>query len=442
MKRALLPLLVLALVAGLSPSAEPTELEKAAQAFLSTLAKEDFKAATKDFDETMLKVLPADKLQTIWNGLTKQVGAFKKQGAVRSERKDGFEIVLVACEFEKFTLDARVVFNKDKQITGLRFLPHKSAVEYQAPDYVKRDTFKESEIQVGSGEWALPGTLTLPEGKGPFAAVVLVQGSGPQDRDEAIGPNMPFRDLAWGLASRGIASLRYDKRTLVHGGKMVASKQPITVKEEVIDDALSAVALLRKNAAIDAKRIFVLGHSLGAMMAPRIAQQDAEIAGLIIMASPTRPLEDVIVEQFTYIYSLEGPLSEEKKADLEKKKAQAARLKDPKLPVDTPAEQLPLGQSAAYWLSLRGDLPQEGAAKLKQPILVLQGGRDYQVSMEDFAGWQKALAGRKGVTLKSYANLNHLFMDGKGKAKPEEYENAGHVAREVVEDIAEWIKKQ
>ncbi len=92
-------------------------------------------------------------------------------------------------------------------------------------------------------------------------------------------------------------------------------------------------------------------------------------------------------------------------------------------------------------MSLR-DFDQVGTARTyKKPMLILQGERDYQVTTEDFAGWKKALAGRPNVTLRSYPKLNHLFMEGEGKAKPAEYEKPGHVAEEVINDLANWIKK-
>ena len=282
----------------------------------------------------------------------------------------------------------------------------------------------------------------MPAGDGPFPALVLLHGSGPNDRDENILGNRPFRDLAWGLSSRGIAVLRYDKRTKVHKEKMAALEKTLTVKEEVIDDALAAAAFLRQHEAIDPKRIFVLGHSLGGTVAPRIAQQDEKIAGLVIMAGATRPLEDLILEQFTYIYALDGPISDKNKAELNKLKKQVARVKDEKLAKDTSAAELPLNVPASYWLDLRANPPAEGAKNIKQPMLILQGERDYQVTMEDFAGWKKALGERKNVTLKSYPTLNHLFMEGEGKSKPAEYQKVGHVAGVVIDDIAEWVKKQ
>jgi dienelactone hydrolase len=306
----------------------------------------------------------------------------------------------------------------------------------------RKDTFRESEVKVGEGKWTLPGTLAKPTGKGPFPAVILVHGSGPHDRDESIGPNKPFRDVAWGLASRDIAVLRYEKRTREHAARLADSKDYPTVKEEVLDDALAAAALLRKTPGVDAKKIFVLGHSLGGTLVPQIGARDPALAGLISFAGATRPLEDTILEQITYIYALEEKHTEDENARFEKLKKQIACLKDPKLSPDTPASKLPFGVPAAYWLSLRKYMPAQTAAKFKQPILILQGERDYQVTGKDVAGWKKLLAGRKNVQFKTYARLNHLFIAGKGKIKPSEYEQAGHVDRSAIEDVAAWIKKQ
>jgi uncharacterized protein len=447
MKRLWMPLLGagLALVSSSPCWAQPTlpgqgsELEVAARALVTALAKDDYAAATKDFDETMLKVMPAEKLGAIWKDLQGKVGAFKKQGTARTEKVKKIDRVVILCEFEKMNLEAQVAFSPDKKVTGLGFV---QAFEYKAPAYVKKEAFTEKEVEIGSGEWAVPGTLSLPVGNGPFPAVVLVHGSGPNDRDETVGLNKPFRDLAGGLASRGIAVLRYDKRTRIHGAKMVAAKVPITVKEEVLDDVLAAVQLLRKQKGVDGKQVFVLGHSLGAILAPRLGTLDPGIAGLVIMAGATRPLEDLVAEQFEYLFSLEGPLSDENKAKLEKLKVQVARVKDPKLSPDTPAADLPLAAPAVYWLSLRESPPAETAAKVKQPMLILQGERDYQVSMTDFEGWKKAVGGRRDVTLKSFPELNHLFVEGTGKSKPAEYQAEGHVAPVVIDDIAGWIKKQ
>jgi dienelactone hydrolase len=409
------------------------------QAFFDALAKGDYDAACKDFDDTVRKVSPPDKLKEFWEAFQKQVGTLKKQGEPRVEKAGKYEVIVVPCEFEKIKLDARISFDANGKIAGYGFVPATSK-EYKAPDYVKREAFREVEVTLNAGsEWELPGTLSVPVGAGPFPAVVLVHGSGPNDRDETILGNKPFRDLAWGLSSRGIAVLRYEKRTRVHGTKMTGKKFP-TVKEETTDDALAAVSLLRKTTDIDPRRIFVLGHSLGGLMAPRIGEQDPNIAGLIVMAGNARPLEDLVMEQFTYIYSLEGGPTDKQKEELAELKKKVDRVKSADLSSDTPGKELPLGVPGGYWLALRGYHPDQVAAKLSMPMLVLQGERDYQVTMADFTFWKKSLEGRTDAALKSYPELNHLFIKGTGKSKPGEYLTAGHVAREVIEDIASWVQ--
>jgi hypothetical protein len=423
-----------------APAAAAEELEAKARALVAALEKEDYAAAVKDFDDTMKKALPTEKLGEVWKGIVKQVGALRKTGKVQKEKVQKYDVVWVSCEFEKANLWTRAVFDEGQKVAGLSFRPFGPAGEYRPPAYVQRERFRESEVTIGSGEWSLPGTVALPVGDGPFPGVVLVHGSGPHDRDETIGPNRPFRDLAWGLASRGIAVLRYEKRTKAHGAKLAAAKDRITIKEEVLDDALAAAAVLRKTKNVDPKKVFLLGHSLGGMVAPRAAEADPELAGIILLAGATRPLEDVLIEQVEYLLSLDPSPSAEAKAQVAKIKEQVARLKGPGLPADTPASELPLGQSLAYWQSLRELQPAQTAARIKQPILVLQGERDYQVTMDDFAEWKKALSGRKDVVLKSYPKLNHLFAEGVGKARPEEYQKEGHVAAAVIEEIAAWLK--
>ena len=426
-----------------TPQAAPAaDVVTSAKAFVDLLAKGDYTTAVAGFDETMARVMPAQKMRETWEGLVAQAGAFKQQVDVQETKDRGYDIVFVTCRFEKTTLDVKVVYDARGRVSGLWLVPAGSGAPYQAPAYVKAGSFTDSEVVVGKGEWALPATLTMPKASGPFPAVVLVHGSGPQDRDETIGPNKPFRDLAGGLASRGIAVLRYEKRTKAHQAQMAALKAKLTVKEETTDDALAAAALLRRTKGIDPRRVFVLGHSLGGMLIPRIALGAPQCAGYIIMAGTCRPLEDVIVEQFSYLASLGGAQGEEAKKQLDGLKAQVARVKDPKLSLRTPAAQLPLGVPARYWLDLRAYHPLEVVRRVTQPMLVLQGGRDYQVTGDDFGRWKKALAGRSDVTFTVYPDLNHLFAEGKGKATPAEYGQPQHVAAVVIEDTARWIIQQ
>ena len=250
--------------------------------------------------------------------------------------------------------------------------------------------------------------MTVPKGAGPWPAVVLVHGSGPNGRDETVGGVSVFRDLAEGLATRGIAVLRYDKRTKVYP-QQCASDPDFTMTRETVEDAVRAAAMLRKQEGIDPRRVFVLGHSQGGYMMPRIMPADPGLAGVIVMAGNVRPLEDLIVEQFEYL----------------------SIRRDPWV-------ALP-GGTAKYKADLKDYNPAVVAASSAVPMLILQGERDYQVRMTDFDLWKAGLAHKSNVTFRSYPKLNHLFVAGEGKSTPEEYEKPGHVSEQAIGDIATFI---
>jgi hypothetical protein len=425
----------------MSASESDSPLIQQATLFINRLAQGDYTSAASTFDSTMSAAMPADKLKETWESILGQAGSFDSIESTSLTTQGGYDVIVVTTKFENMRLDTKVVFDKSGKIAGLWFAPAAPRVGYSPPAYSDSSKFHEFEVKVGSGEYALPGTVTMPNGSGPFPGIILVHGSGPNDRDETIGPNKPFKDIAWGLASRGIAVLRYEKRTRAFPQQFVENKEKFTVKQETIDDAAAAVKLLDTTNGIDHKQIFVLGHSLGGMLIPRIAEVTPKAAGYVVMAGAARPLGEVVVEQVRYIDSLKGPLTDKELADLDSLKAQVKLTESPKLTLSTPASELPMGINAAYWLDLRGYKPAEVATKIKKPLLVLQGGRDYQVPIKDFDLWKKALGSESNATFKLYPDLNHLFISGTGPSVPSEYDQPGHVSRQVIEDMAAWINR-
>ncbi len=415
-------------------SEEPVVLAKS---MVEAMAGGDFSGASKDFASELAVKLQPTALARAWVNLVRRAGDYHSQLGARSERFRHVDIVYVVCRFEKSVVDVKVVFDRQGKIVELWF--H----DYTLEEYVNLDAFEERAIMVGAGEWELPGTVSMPKdvrrNKG-VAGVVLVHGSGPQDREESIGPNKPFRDLAWGLASKGIAVVRYEKRTKVYGEKLAGTKgDDLTTSEEVVEDARAAIELLRNDPGVDANRIFVLGHSFGGALLPRVAKGEEKLAGLICLAGPTRALEDVLLQQSRYAAELDGVISPVEEWQLHELKRAVAAVKKPGLSREMARDSFPLRIPASYWLDIRGYHPGKAAKELKVAMLILRGERDYQVTEADLAGWKEHLSGRKDVSFKSYAKLNHLFIAGEGKPTPEEYAEPGHVGKEVIEDIATWI---
>lgn len=337
-----------------------------------------------------------------------------------------------------------VRFDAEGKVDDL-FMPYTPNAGYQKPSYDNPDAYTEKEVVIGEGEFALPGTLTLPKGEGPFPAVVLVHGSGPNDRDESIGAAKPFRDLAVGLASQGIAVLRYEKRTFEHNLK--SSLNPnFTVKEETVDDALAAVKFLQQEQQIDPAKIFVIGHSQGGMLVPKILEQDQEksIAGAVMMAAPSIPLEDLLLWQLNKVLErakASGQPTEAIEQEIQNWQQFLTVLKDPQYSVDHLPEGVP-ASNLVWWFDFRNYRGQEIARNQSIPLLILQGENDAQVPAEQLEDWKKALAHRKDVTYKLYPKLNHLFIEFDQLSTGMEYYIPGNIPANVIEDIVQWVLQQ
>jgi len=395
------------------------------------------------FAPPLRAMVPPAALQAAWAAEIGRRGPVTFVGTPVSEPAGpGVTVVRIPVTFERGEMTVIVSVTDDGWLAGIQLAPVSAAEPakpWEPPPYADRGKFDEQDVTLGSGPLAVPGTLSLPRQGGPLPAVVLLSGSGPHNRDETVGRNKPFKDLAWGLASRGVAVLRFEKVTYAHGSEVVKDRG-FTVSDEYLPQAVSAIHLLREHPAVDAGRVFVAGHSLGGTIAPRVAAAESSVAGLVIMAGGTQPMPWAAVRQVRYIASLDPETAAASEPTIEAMTRQARTVDSPDLSPSTPDSELPFGVPAPYWLDLRGYDPAAAAAALDKPILIVQGGRDYQVTIaHDLAAWQAALGGRPGVTIRVYDADNHLFLPGSGPSTPAEYETPQHMDPAVVNDVADWL---
>lgn len=416
-----------------------------AKRFGDDLGAGRYKKACENFDATMKGAMPPDRLASMWKGLEGQLGAFKSFGpSVYTKRPDN-DYVVMETKFEKQTVWIRLVFDRQARIAGLWVDPSPksqtpdgaaAAAGYKLPKYADENKYAEEPAAFGPEEWRARGLLTIPRGEGRVPAVVLVHGSGPHDEDETIGPNKPFKDLAAGLASRGIAVLRYRKRTYAYRMRLAAEGR-ITIREEVVDDALEALKYVRAHPRVNPDRVFVVGHSLGATMTPQIAREDGKVAGAVLFAGTARDLTDVLLEQLAYIASLPLPNQADNQKLYDEALATILKVRNKELGEDARLLNVPL----AYWNEV-GEAAGRSlqiAKELKCRLLIASGGRDYQVTRKDFDLYKRELKGRPNVTLKWFKQCNHLFFGGREMSTPQEYSQPGHVDGKVVKYLADWI---
>jgi dienelactone hydrolase len=406
----------------------PANAEAAARQFVDHLFAEEYEAAQSLFTESVRGQATPAVLERMHLGYAAAGGEFRAIDGVETGVRSGLTTVTLSLQFERASASLRTSLTEALELRGAAM-----AGEYERASYVDPGSFEATEHTLDPGGCRLGATVTMPTDVDRAPGVVIVHGSGPADRDLTIGANEPYRDLAEGLSSRGIAVLRYDKRT--HACNVPAAEY--TVDRVTVEDAVHALSWFRERDAVESDDVSVLGHSLGAMMAPAIAARDGQIAGAIGLATPARPLTEIFLDQIDHLASVgEYTLSGVDEQRTQWQRA-AEQIRNGNVEDDEPL----LGFSGAFWRSLEGYDPVERADALSVPQHYLQGGRDYQVTVEDdFAEWQTAFADDPSVALSAYDPLNHVFLPGQGPSVPEAYNVPNEVHESVVEDLATWIR--
>lgn len=372
-----------------------------AEQVFSLLLKGPADSLYTQLSEKMQAALTPAQLTGLMPQLEQMAGAYKEHGDwKRVEGAADFLVYASPITFEQGQFSMTIAFDDAYVVQGMHIVPVLAADDKEP----LTDTAIELDDTVRTGDVALPAKVVLSGQTASPPIVVLVHGSGALDRDETVMANKPFRDLTYRLAEQGISTLRYDKRTFAY-------RKPVdSMEDETIADALSAIALARTYNS----KVYLLGHSLGAMLAPIIASR-AALAGIVMMAAPARDLPEVVREQMDYLSDAETTAQQKAEA-IDKIRQQSPHYFQPQHQV-------------------------EAACGLNLPMLILQGERDYQVTMTDFRLWQEALKNKENVAYCSYPSLNHLFLEGEGKSTPQEYMKKGSMPQQVIDDIARFINR-
>jgi dienelactone hydrolase len=414
------------------------DLRSRTEIVLQQFIKNDYAAIYKQIDTASISKIDSASIAKSWNNLIKTNGKFVKKIKVEKGQQGNFELFISTLQFEKNEINFRLIWGTNKKIKGYYFTPVDKRPKYQMPAYHKEGVAIEKKVLMTTGEYRIPGSLVIPNTPGKHPLVILVHGSGANDRDETFGPLKPFRDLTSGLTAQGIAVLRYEKRTRMFKSKMSHINPNYTVKQEVLEDVKKAIEVAKADTSIDTTQIYICGHSFGGMMLPRIAKENPSIKGLIYLTPNARKLEDLFVAQAEYLAEeIADPAR--KKAVVDSIKVQRDKVKSLTSKAAVDSARI-FDSPASLWYELRNYEPIETAKTLDLPMLFIFGLRDYQVTSEDSDKWFSAFKSNEKAVFKMYPKLNHFLVAGEGKSLPSEYEKPGNVDEVLINDIGAWIK--
>ena len=419
--------------------AEQILLTSVTASFMEAFLAEDYEACTVHFNKDMRAALSAGKLKDAWEATAKLSGTIEEPAATTYAADTSYLYALTTLNCVNRGVLTRLTVTREGEIAGLFF----SYTDKINETIVLPDGVTEEEITVGEGtSFPLKGRLTLPEGAtAPLTAIVLVHGSGPQDMDESIYANKPFRDIAYALAQEGFAVLRYNKRTYSHGAAALADGTAFTVSQESIDDALLAKALLAADARIDPANIYIAGHSLGGMLTPRIVSEGDFAGGIMLAGSPRRLVDIIYMQNEAVIATLTG----QEKTDAQKLVDDEMQKYDVLLAAndeDALKSTQAFGTAAYYYAEMDSHPPEDYLRQSAKPFLALHGTSDFQVDYEqDYKLYEAMIL--PNLECKAFEGLNHLFMPSTMETPDiTEYEIPAQVAPQVTAYIAAWLRRE
>lgn len=416
---------------------------EAAQQLMDLLSRQQYEALFDQSSKPMQEALASAKgYQQIWEAFELQYGSFESLAVGESVSQEEYQVFRVDCYFERARLTLGVALDQQNLLSGL-FVQN-----------VEEAGIMQEDLQEGEEELLLRpqepdetvGLLQLPPGEGPFPAVVLIHGSGGSDRDESVFGMKPFSDLAKGLAAQGIASLRYDKYTYAHGAKMSQEQaRRLTMQEEYLNDALAAAALLAKDRRIG--RVYLLGHSQGAQAAIRAAAQlpAGSLSGLVLLCGTPNSMADLYLRQVRDALDLPGVDPAQREAallNLAREQERMASLAT--MPEEDLIMEVFFNAFSGWYLKDERSVDyQQLLDELQLPLLIIQGGKDWQVKREEgLLAWQALLGDSPDVAYKEYADMTHLLFDlqqaSTGTAK--DYAPPQPVSDQLIADIANWVR--
>ncbi len=388
----------------------------------------NYKAAQALFEESLQAQVSDIVLQTTAKALHTQLGEYKNIIETNQEQVNSNAIIYAYTKFNQASMDIKLVFDANKKLVGFFIVPHK----------IFKTIDCENILTIPNNNYPIKGELTIPKLDNKKILAIFIHGSGPQDKDATIYQNKPFKDIAEGLSLQGITSYRFDKKSLSYPSYFNDDKY--TIDEEVCNDIYTIVNYFKQDSIYPNYKIILIGHSMGGMLLPKIANNlKNNINGIVMIAANSLPFQNIIDYQLKYLYSIDSAV--ELKNQITELQPKLKYLKSKNFILSSSKTLLPLNLPAPYWKSIINYNQLAEAKKIIIPTFIIQGQRDYQVSTENYKLWKKTLKNKSNFSFKLYPKLNHILLEGVDKSTPSEYQIQAKVPEYFIKDIAEWIVK-